>query len=134
MNIYEAITSFYDAHVADDMDGVPLYLGAIPQGLNPPATTFSLVSGVPIVTHDGESATRRERFQFNGISTYLGDAIVIRENFRKLLKTLPDTYGDLVVQSCVPTGSPRDLRDDVNMRWNAQQDFLLYYTIVTGGE
>jgi hypothetical protein len=132
MDIYDVIATHLTTNI-DELDNIPTYLGMIPQGTQPPAITYFLVSGVPLVSHDGENPTRRERFQFDGISEYLSDAVKIRENFRMLLKTLPGTYTGINVQSCVPFGSPRDRRDDINLRWNAQQDYLLYYTILTGG-
>jgi hypothetical protein len=130
--IYDAIASFITTNIAQ-VGNVPAYLGYMPQGVNPPAIVFSLVSGAPLVSHDGENTTRAERFQFSCVSEYLSDAVLIREDVRNLLKTLPGTYTDIIIQSCVPMGSPRDRREDETLRWNAQQDFLLYYTVVTGG-
>jgi len=127
MTIYEVIAQHYDANLVD-MNSVPLYLGAIPQGAPVPAVTFFSVNLKADVTHDGDGKSQMRRVQFTSVAEYLTDADTIRSNLRKLLKTLPGTYDNIWVQSCVPTGLAPDMRDDVNLRWNALIDYWIYYT------
>ena len=64
------------------------------------------------------------------MALYLKDAANLRIVWGNAIKTLAGIYPNCVVQSCIPTGSDRDVYDERLGCWSAQMDVLIFYTEV----
>lgn len=128
MTLYEVIAQ----HCANSafLVGSTVHVGSIPADTDLPAVTFSLVSGPPIVSHEGRNPSRNEIWQIAGNAWYLYDAAVIREGILKTMDTFTGLYDGIDVQSCVPERSPRDIRDSTRGYWLAIQEFRIFYTVL----
>ena len=124
--LYSSITAELESR--PEFDDVGVFLGSLPQEPVLPALRFSVVSRTYIgVSHDGAGLVRC-RVQFDGVHQYLDVAADVRKKVFDALNNFRGVMGSgLTIQSCLPTGSGRDLYDERTTWWLAQQDWNLEY-------
>jgi hypothetical protein len=126
-NLYASITGHLSAD--DRFNGIDIYYGTIPQESDLPALVFNLISINYVgVSHEG-AGLNRSRVQIAGVSPLITQADDIRKKVFNSLNNFSGIMGGgLDIQSCLPTGTGRDVFDEKLSWYLAQQDWILEYT------